>query len=67
MINRLYIPFYSHQKYINCSCDDFGKCPECGHHVFLFFFKGRVEEESNSQQAGQSLFFSELKQPFAAH
>lgn len=34
---------------------------------FFFFFKGRVEEECNSQQAGQSLFFSELKQPFAAH
>lgn len=28
MINRLYIPFYSHQKYINCSYNDSGTRPE---------------------------------------
>lgn len=36
MINRLYIPFYSHQKYINCSCNDCGMHPDsCNTAVFL--------------------------------
>lgn len=52
MINRLYIPFYSHQKHINCSYNDFGIHPEsfepesCFYVLFFFLSLGRKEHDS---------------------
>ena len=57
MINRLYIPFYSHQKYINCSCNDFGIRPESCEPDFYFFLSLRGKGTSQSQAHGQDVCF----------